>query len=112
MKSLGDINEQDKKQQETYNKMRGAVLLIAGRNKCGNVIHICSPFEIHECLLRRFEKEVLELLHKRVTVFWKKIPLEYGRNGMIKVEMELEFDSKYPYTEHPLQFIKLNHEIV
>ena len=93
-----------------YENLLRGVLLITGRNKFGNVVYVNSPFEIKENILRNLEKDVLEHFNKRITAFWKKAPLEKS-GDKIQIELELDFDAKYPYTEHPLPFIKMKNII-
>ncbi|MCM1260599.1 MAG: hypothetical protein NC222_06550 [Staphylococcus sp.] len=70
--------------------------VIFSRNKFGNVITFLYPYKISEEMLREVEKHILFLFNKRVTAFWKK-----GDKKDI-LDCQLDFDAKFPYTEHPL----------
>lgn len=70
--------------------------IIFSRNKFGNVITFVSFYKINEEMLREVERHILNLFGKRITAFWKK-----GDNKEI-LDCNLDFDAKFPYTEHPL----------
>lgn len=86
--------------------IRDNVIFLVGRNKYGNIVRIEAPITLEEKDLRYFEKEVLRILNRRVTVFWVK----KGKmnKDYVDVEAKLDFDAKFPYDTYPLQeFIEL-----